>query len=112
MQFKIIIATLSVALLSGTVTAQSQSTMHPRPTQSPAPSAIPSVPARRPLARAARPTGSPTISPLTGSPTAAPWWHRASTPASPSGFTTSAIPAARGSGAVDLLDDLLDMSRK
>jgi hypothetical protein len=112
MQFKIIIATLSIALLSGTVTAQSQSAMHPRPTQSPSQLAIPSVPARRPLSRSARPTVSPTISPFTGPSTVASSLHRVPTPASSSGFTTSAIPAARGSGSVDLLDSLLDMSRK
>ncbi|KAJ5364495.1 uncharacterized protein N7496_010208 [Penicillium cataractarum] len=112
MQFKLIIATLSLALLSGTVTAQSQSAMHLRPTQSPAPSAIPSIPARRPLSRSARPTLSPTVSSFTGSSTAAPSMHRASTPASPSGFTTSAIPAGSGSGSEDILGSLLGMARK
>ncbi|GLI72369.1 hypothetical protein PoHVEF18_000541 [Penicillium ochrochloron] len=109
MQFNTIFTAFCLALISGTGTAESTPIMNPMPIITPSQSASPSF-TRAPASRSATPTVQPTHPYLTR--TAASSVRVSSTPFTPSGFKTSAIPTASSAGGAGILGGLLNLPQQ
>ncbi|KAJ5911204.1 uncharacterized protein N7473_000507 [Penicillium subrubescens] len=113
MQFNTIITTICLALISGTVTAESTPVNIPTPAVTP-PSQSASPSFTRSIQAAASRSATPTVQPThpylkRTAATAASSVHVSSTPVAPSGFKTSAMPAASSAGIADILGGLLNL---